>query len=305
MSKQLLSGVNGAQSLNTVSYPQLPENVRRRVRALKNLLVEANKIDVNYYKELHALESKYQKLKQPLHDKRAKIVTGQYEPTSSEAEFPEEYQTWELNQQSSNESGIPNFWLTAFLAIDHLAEVISERDEPILKYLQDVRLTTSDSGFKLDFHFAPNEFFSNQVLSKSYDLKFEADADDALSYAGPEVVKSTGTKIDWKSDEVNPTIDASSHTTKAKNRQVARNQLGQVQVDSFFNFFEPPQVPENATELDPQLQVALSLDYEIGDILRQTVVQEAVLYFTGEALLSDDEDEDEEFDEEGGSEEDY
>lgn len=79
------------------------------------------------------------------------------------------------------------------------------------------------------------------------------------------------------------------------------------QLKQIFNlFFFSFSVPENATEVDPQLQVALSLDYELGDILRQTVVQEAVLYFTGEALLSDDEDdEDEEFDEEGASEEDY
>lgn len=305
MSKQLLSGVNGAQSLNTAAYPQLPENVRRRVRAVKNLLAEVNKIDVNFYKELHALEAKYQKMKQPLNEKRAKIVTGQYEPTSSEAEFPESYETWELNNQSSNESGIPNFWLNAFMALDQMAELISEKDEQVLKHLQDVCLSTSDNGFRLDFHFEPNEFFSNSVLSKSYELKFDLDAEDVLGYAGPEVVKATGTQIDWKSDEVNPTLDAKPRATKAKNREVARNQLGLATADSFFNFFNPPQIPSDATEIDPETQLALSVDYEIGDILRQTLVQDAVLYFTGEALLTDDEDEDEEFDEEDESDEGY
>lgn len=63
-------------------------------------------------------------------------------------------------------------------------------------------------------------------------------------------------------------------------------------------------MPANATEIDQDTQLALSIDYEIGDILRQTLVQDAVLYFTGEALLSDDEDdedEDEEFDEDDDS----
>lgn len=240
MNKELLSGVNGTPSVNVVAYPQLPEDVRRRVRAVKNLLAEVNKIDVNYYKELHALESKYQKLKQPLHQKRAEIVSGKYEPTQSESEFSEEFQSWELNNASSHEKGIPNFWLTAFLAFDQLAEVISEKDEEILKHLKDVRVTTSENGFKLDFEFEQNEFFTNSVLSKSYELKFDVDKEDVLGYAGPEVVKATGTKIDWKSDEVNPTVDAKRRASKAKNRQVARNALGQVKADSFFNFFEPP-----------------------------------------------------------------
>jgi hypothetical protein len=240
MSKQLLSGVNGAPSVNTVSYPQLPENVRRRVRAVKNLLAEINKIDVNYYKELHALEQKYQSLKQPLHDKRSQIVTGKYEPSGSETEFPEEFQAWELNNQTSDDKGIPKFWLTAFLSFDQLTEVITEKDEEILKHLQDVRLTTSSNGFKLDFVFEQNEFFSNSVLSKTYELKFDVDSEDVLGYAGPEVVKAIGTEIQWKSDEVNPTIDAKRRANKAKNRQVARNGLGLVKAESFFHFFEPP-----------------------------------------------------------------
>lgn len=29
-------------------------------------------------------------------------------------------------------------------------------------------LTNPDSGYKLTFHFAPNEFFTNQTLTKTY-----------------------------------------------------------------------------------------------------------------------------------------
>lgn len=54
-------------------------------------------------------------------------------------------------------------------------------------------------------------------------------------------------------------------------------------------------MPEGEGEVDDDLRLQVSEDYEAGDVLRQTVVHDAVLYFTGEALLSDDEEEDDEY----------
>ena len=61
-------------------------------------------------------------------------------------------------------------------------------------------------------------------------------------------------------------------------------------------------MPENEEEMDEETQALLSADYEIGEVMRQRLVQRAVLYFTGEALDEDDyddeeDDEDEEEDE--------
>lgn len=55
-------------------------------------------------------------------------------------------------------------------------------------------------------------------------------------------------------------------------------------------------VPDNDDELEEETQALLAADYEIGEVMRQRLVQRAVLFFTGEALDEDDDfdDEDEE-----------
>ena len=54
---------------------------------------------------------------------------------------------------------------------------LEEIDEPILKHLQDVtiELPETNTGFKINFHFEPNEFFENTVLTKEYMLRNEYD----------------------------------------------------------------------------------------------------------------------------------
>jgi len=70
----------------------------------------------------------------------------------------------------------------------------------------------------------------------------------------------------------------------------------EVKNDSFFNFFDPPVIPEGGEEsLDDDTRDLLNSDFEIGQILRERILPRAVLYFTGEAQ---DEDEYEEGDEE-------
>ncbi|XP_026687391.1 nucleosome assembly protein 1-like 1-B, partial [Diaphorina citri] len=52
--------------------------------------------------------------------------------------------------------------------------------------------------------------------------------------------------------------------------------------DSFFNFFNPPTVPEDPNaEIDEETQALLSSDFEIGHYIRERVIPRAVLYFTG------------------------
>lgn len=47
-------------------------------------------------------------------------------------------------------------------------------------------------GFSLEFHFEPNEYFTDTVLTKRYEMRYEPDPEDPLSYEGPEIVKCTG-----------------------------------------------------------------------------------------------------------------
>lgn len=288
----LSSRLSGLLGTSEVEYASLPANVRARVRALKNLQVQLNKQEVDYYKELHALEAKYAKLNQQFYNKRAEIVNGNYEPHGQETEFEEDLEESEVNNNSDlSLKGIPNFWLTVFKNVEPLAALITPADEPILAHLEDVKLTVNEKSFTLDFVFSNNEYFTNRVLSKTYDLEFAVDETDAINYSGPEISGVKGTEINWTSEEKNPCIQYLRKQKKQKNRSVTSLQTTTERAPSFFNFFDPIFVPEGQ-EVSYDDRVAVSEDYEAGDILRQTVVHDAVLFFTGEALLSDDESDD-------------
>jgi len=97
---------------------------------------------------------------------------------------------------------------------------------------------------------------------------------------------------------------------KHKNRGTIRVVTKEVQTDSFFNFFTPPNVPE-----DPEAEIEdneemrmLAADFEIGHMLRDSIVPKAVLYYTGEVGDEDDgdydEDEEDEDDEENDDDDD-
>lgn len=69
------------------------------------------------------------------------------------------------------------------------------------QHLTDIRSTLCNDPivmFIIEFHFEPNEFFSNTILTKTYFLNCLPDVDDPLSYDGAEIYKCEGCKIDWK-----------------------------------------------------------------------------------------------------------
>merc|ERR1712020_513054 len=88
------------------------------------------------------------------------------------------------------------------------------------------------------------------------------------------------------------------HKSKGNVRTITK----QVKNDSFFNFFDPPPIPDDPdADIDPETQDLLTADFEIGHYIRDRIIPRAVLFFTGEALEEDDFDEEE--DEEDGEEE--
>ncbi|KAM3927540.1 nucleosome assembly protein 1-like 1 isoform 2-T2 [Leptodactylus fuscus] len=298
----------------------LPKIVKRRVNALKNLQVKCAQIEAKFYEEVHALERKYADLYQPLFDKRSEIINAIYEPTEEECEWKvdEEEEISDLKEKAKVEDekkdeekedpkGIPEFWLTVFKNVDLLSDMVQEHDEPILKHLKDIKVKFSDAGqpmsFTLEFHFEPNEFFTNEVLSKTYKMRSEPDEADPFSFDGPEIMGCTGCQIDWKKGK-NVTLKTIKKKQKHKGRGTVRTVTKTVPNDSFFNFFSPPEVPENG-ELDDDAEAILTADFEIGHFLRERIIPRSVLYFTGEAIEDDDDDydEEEEADDEEGEEE--
>jgi len=304
----------------------LPKIVKRRIKALKKLQLEATKLEAKFYEEVHTLECKYAKLYTPLYEKRNLVTSGQHEPTDEESEWPsdDEKDEDELSNAMENKAkleeekntktdavkdedvkGIPEFWLTICKNVDELAEMVQEHDEPILKHLKDIKVKlteTTPMGFVLEFVFDPNEYFTNTLLTKEYELNCAPEDSDPFSFEGPEIVKCKGCTIDWCKGK-NVTVKTIKKKQKHKSRGSVRTVTKTVQNDSFFNFFNPPSVPDDKeAEVDEETRALLAADFEIGHFIRERIIPRAVLYFTGEALDDDEYEEEEGEEEEGGEE---
>uniref|UniRef100_A0A8C9BUR4 Nucleosome assembly protein 1 like 1 n=1 Tax=Phocoena sinus TaxID=42100 RepID=A0A8C9BUR4_PHOSS len=286
--------LDGLVETPTGYIESLPRVVKRRVNALKNLQVKCAQIEAKFYEEVHDLERKYAVLYQPLFDK---------EELKEKTKIEDE----KKDEEKEDPKGIPEFWLTVFKNVDLLSDMVQEHDEPILKHLKDIKVKFSDAGqpmsFVLEFHFEPNEYFTNEVLTKTYRMRSEPDDSDPFSFDGPEIMGCTGCQIDWKKGK-NVTLKTIKKKQKHKGRGTVRTVTKTVSNDSFFNFFAPPEVPESG-DLDDDAEAILAADFEIGHFLRERIIPRSVLYFTGEAIEDDDDDYDEEgeeADEEGEEE---
>jgi len=304
--------------------------VKRRIKALKRLQKKCLDIESKFYEEVHALECKYASQYDPLYEKRKDIITGTVEPTDSDCEWASEDEdeddaiAEELKKKMNlggdgdaktpgsdeNAKGVPEFWLQIFRQVDTLSEMLQEHDEPIVRHLEDIKVKYSEPGksmsFELEFIFSENEFFSNKTLSKVYMMRAEPDENDPLSFEGPEIIKCTGCKIDWKKGK-DVTVKVIKKRQKHKSKGSVRTIEKKVKADSFFNFFDPPVVPtpdDGVEEMDEETEALLAADFEIGHFFRDRIIPRAVLYFTGEALEDEDDDYEEEEDEDGDDEDD-
>jgi len=294
----------------TFDLSELPAEVIKRVKALKNLQFSNIKHEVEYYNEIHKLDLKYKNFYDENNETRKQIYLGGYQPSDKECEWQNEgddivgnIQKMELEEKKETAvKGIPNFWLTVFQNVNEtlLNGMFEKIDEPIFKHLEDITIALPEkpSGFILNFHFSPNEFFSNSILTKEYELKSDIDPEDPLDFDGPEMFKSRGCTIDWKSGK-NPTIKVIKQKVKQKGKGKGGQKFvtKQVKRETFFNFFKPPKIPDDPTEeIDAETQGFITEDFHIGLCIQEKLVPRAILYFTGEALEDEDdfEDEDEE-----------
>lgn len=269
---------------------------------------------------------------QPLYDRREAIITGKEEPTEKEVEEgknadsddEDEEETEgaqitevdddgkEKKDEGADAKGIPEFWLTAMKNSMPLAETITDSDEEALKSLEDIRLSYLDgqAGFQLHFTFAPNDFFEDKELTKTYYYQVSSASagatpantkKDQVGYGGDFVYdKAVGSDIKWKEDkDLTKKIEIKKQRNKTSGRtRVVRKS---VPTESFFNFFKPPQPPtreeleegdvdeEELEELDGRLEI----DYQLGEDFKEKIIPRAVDYFTGKALRYEDDFEDE------------
>lgn len=144
-------------------------------------------------------------------------------------------------KKGSNEKGIPNFWLETLQAFRITAEMIQEHDEAVLAFLQDIRVKMHDQkpyGYTIEFEFAENPYFTNKVLTKSFELKMDVDSKDPFSYDGPDLERCTGCKIDWKPNK-NVTVRLTKKKIKGRNKKAPPKVVTKEEKqESFFVFFE-------------------------------------------------------------------
>eukprot|EP00092_Neocalanus_flemingeri_P008368 GFUD01009024.1.p1 GENE.GFUD01009024.1~~GFUD01009024.1.p1 ORF type:complete len:327 (+),score=132.37 GFUD01009024.1:169-1149(+) len=295
---------------------ELPAEVIKRVKALKNLQYANIKHEVDYYNEIHKLDLKYKKLYDENNEKRKHIYLGSYEPSEMECAWKDDggdivgdIKKLEIKEKTEESiKGIPNFWLTVFQNVNDclLNGMFEKIDEPIFKHLEDITITLPEknTGFSLNFFFSPNEFFTNSVLTKSYEMKSDIDPEDPLDFDGPEMSQSKGCKIDWKSGK-NPTVKVIKQKVKQKGKGKGGPKFvtKQQKRETFFNFFTPPRIPEDPNEeISEEIQGFITEDFHIGLCIQEKLIPRGILYFTGEALedeeddfedLTGDEDEDE------------
>ncbi|KAI3727331.1 hypothetical protein L1987_67144 [Smallanthus sonchifolius] len=251
--------------------------VRKRVEVLREIQIDHDELEAKFFEERAALEAKYQKLYAPLYSKRYDIVNG------VEVDGVNEESAMDADDKAKEEKGVPSFWLNTMKNNEILAEEISERDEEALKYLKDIKWCRMDDpkGFKLEFFFDTNPFFKNSVLTKVYHM---IDDDE------PILEKAIGTEIEWL-----PGKCLTQKILKKKPKKGSKNAKPITKTEnceSFFNFFNPPQVPEDDDDIDEELaeelQNQMEQDYDIGSTIRDKIIPHAVSWFTGEAVQEDE-----------------
>ena len=303
----------------------LPRAVRARVRFLQALQTQYDALEEDYKRELDALDRKYDALygerkkggrkrweagfnvdrsekhsspptpfsSAPLFTKRAAVVKGDEDaPADVLAETP----AAEGDEDEGDvPKGVPSFWLNALRTHDLLAQSITEKDEEVLAHCVDVRCEELGGeeeeekkdgddddvhGFRITFEFEPNDFFDNDRLTMTYHMDPEEDG---------VLERVEGTRIAWK-----PGKDVTVKRMKRKPKPgrggraaaAAAPQYKTEPVDSFFNWFAPPDVPDepdDASEDEVEaLQAALEESFEIAEAIRDEVVPNAVSFYTGE-----------------------
>ncbi|KAJ8652169.1 hypothetical protein O0I10_012227 [Lichtheimia ornata] len=289
--------------LGSLASNPLPASVQRRIHGLQYLQSQHAELEGKFQEEILALEKKYLALYTPLYTKRAQVIAGAYEPTEEEVEAGkkvDEEQDEDNEQQKQKQpaasssdnkedkdddehvDGIPEFWLTALKNHPQISESITDQDEQALKHLVDVRLSYMDKpGFKLEFEFADNDYFTDKVLTKTYYYQDHA-------YGGDFVYDhAEGCNIHWKENK-DLTVKVETKKQRHKGTNKTRVVKRTVPADTFFSFFSPPSFPGDDEELDEEeaegLDAKLEVDYETGEEFKDKIIPHAVDYFTGKAL---------------------
>uniref|UniRef100_A0A182QUQ7 Nucleosome assembly protein 1-like 4 n=1 Tax=Anopheles farauti TaxID=69004 RepID=A0A182QUQ7_9DIPT len=239
-----------AQKSSIVSFPP---NIQAKLFALRKIQLDIIDREVQFHLKAHAMEVDYQTEFKQCHQLIARIVNGEAVSELVEVDAA-------TNDVADQPNGVPDFWLTVLKA-SFLDGIVQEQDEPVLRQLRDIRcilINEPEPGFELQFEFASNDYFTNDLLTKQYFLRCAADMEEPAKFNGFEIYRCIGCDIDWKLDH-NLTKDP--------------------EMNSFFSFF----MPENIAEVDTNYSVMMmECDFQYGYYIKETLIPRAVFLFLGE-----------------------
>jgi hypothetical protein len=197
---------------------------------------DIEKLNEQASEEILKIDQKYDKLRQPFYKKRCEHIAK-----------------------------IPKFWMTTLLNHPQISSIISEEDEEILKHLTEVEIVEMEdakSGFKINFHFEPNPFFENSILTREI-------------FMSDNPIKPSVCEIKWKEGQ-NP----------AEKKRVTSGRKRSGLTDSFFYWFT------NSGEGDEGEGMVID---EIGELIKEEIYANPLQY------LVEQEGDDDEADEDDGS----
>jgi len=257
----------------------LPDYVLLRVERLQGLNLAREKLVEEYLHERASLEKKFEGLMKPLYEERAVIVRGEKDEEISK-------ETDVTPNDTNRVKGIPQFWACAMTHEETVSELITEEDVDCLEHLMDITCEDRNDGrgFTLYFHFSENEYFTNAVLTKQYEVP------NLLLSDEPILKNVEGCEIDWK-----PGRSLTHRIVRKKQRGKGKKNAGQVRTvektedqESFFHWFQPPKMPE-MEEMDEEeaerLEELFDNDYDVAQAFRNNLIPKAVLWFTGQVKL--------------------
>ena len=319
--------------------PVFPLWSRDNVNALKNLQVKISDIEANYFEEIQNLEKKYMSLFDPVYEERRKIITGEKEHLSDE-EKKWNYADECIYEETSVEvekpqvkKSLPRFWLDSLKATKMLSDMIFDHDEPALEHLTDIRCRIHEQkpyGYTIEFHFSENEFFTNKVLTKTYELICEKDENRPFLLASGQLYKCIGCNIDWKKDK-NLNFKITKVKQKNKKTKTTRMVTKEEDQETFFSLFDTPnedglkpsirklleksgdkmdlkksvnEDEEEDDEVDDELDRIYEMEFDVCRFLKDTFIPKAILYYTGELVDEDYDDDFDEYDDEDEDEDD-
>jgi nucleosome assembly protein 1-like 1 len=272
----------------------LSPKTRACLETMTELDKQADNIFSEYELERKALERKFL-------DKYAKVFEQRKDLVADGVPLNGEKLENEGDGDESARKGVPSFWLTAMSNHVVLASLLSEEDIEALNALVDIRVADVPEddkfGYKLEFEFGPNRFFTNKVISKTY---YIANFYHQGSY--PVLDRAEATPIEWKSQDVNLAEKLVTKTSGGKSGRPERRRVVKQPKESFFNFFSTPWQDKehggrgDTMEEEEKYELA-SEDFEIAEVIRRKLVPKALGWFLAE-------EEDDEFEEEEDSDDD-